>query len=114
MKKSLIIVLLGALAVWFVALSIHYASASEHWKITAIVRNHANPDEWVRTVYGKQETGPIYFDSEAACKKEIADKKSTFNVTTWLKMLAVVKQTGDVLEAPVCVLDLAVPKKNEL
>jgi hypothetical protein len=86
------------------------AGAGEHWKIVATIHNGKNLGETMRLVYGTRETGAIYFDSEAACKAELADPKGQFNVMVWKRIKELVKKNGDTAEPPACVMDLVAPK----
>jgi hypothetical protein len=87
------------------------AGDTEKWKIVAQL---TGPDgQAVRLTYGSQQTGAVYFPSEAACKAEIADKKSKFHVEVWDKLAVQIKQANGKVDSLSCVMDLDVPKPKE-
>ena len=98
----------GILA-WVAVMSARPARAeSEHWKIVAEITS--KDGESLKLVYGNPQTGAVYFDTEAACKAEIADKKSTFNTTAWKTVQEAAKKMKAKVGEPSCVMDLELPK----
>ena len=98
---------------WVAVMSARPARAeSEHWKITADIVS--KDGEHVKLVYGNPQTGPVYFDTEAACKTEITDKKSTFNTTAWKTVQEAAKKMKATVATPTCVMDLELPKKGSI
>ena len=104
MKKHLSILVAGALAVWFVAMSVHYAGASpEKWKLEVMVTT--KDGDAIKLTYGNPKDGVHWFPSEAACKQLAADPASDF-APVWKKLQALAKARGDKLDKPLCVMVL--------
>lgn len=102
-----------AFLAWLTVMFVRPARAeSEHWKITADIVS--KDGEHVKLVYGNPQTGPVYFDTEAACKTEITDKKSTFNTTAWKTVQEAAKKMKATVATPTCVMDLDLPKKGSI
>lgn len=102
------IMLAGALAVGFVAMTIHNAHAAEHWKVTVEITS--KDGEKASFTHGTRGLGPRYFDSEEACKAALKDPKDLL-AEIQKALAAQAKKIGAKVGPFTCKLDLA---KNEI
>ena len=84
------------------------AGESEHWKIVVPIES-ADGANRGKLIYGAPATGPVYFDSEAACKKALTDPKDPF-AKVWGTVKKKAKEFDIVTGTPICVMDLDIPK----
>jgi hypothetical protein len=110
MRKSVIIMLLGAAFVWGCTMLVHAEDAPkapEHWKI--VIGVHPPDGENLEFVYGSREKGPVYYGSEAECKKASGGDRKFLEALK--KILEFAKEHRTTVDKPVCILEV---KPNEL
>ena len=95
----------AALLAWGVYGAASHASAADgKWEVIFSVTTEEGND--VRFVYGNSKTGPVYFDSEAACKDGI-EKDGALQTAKAALLAAVVEHKAKYNGAD-CVLDIPV------
>lgn len=99
-----------------VGLGIHAARSEEGlkpvWVIVSTVTAKFDTDKHFQAYYNKEPGVPVFFETEADCKKMLVDKKGDFLANVWPKFVKVVKEHDATATAPRCDLLVPVPKDD--
>lgn len=105
-------------AMFFTVMNIRATRAEDapapRWVIVATVTAANDTDKHFQAYYNKEPGKPVFFETEADCKKVLNDKKGDFLANVWPKFQKVVKQHDATVSAPRCDILLPVPKGDSV